>query len=57
MFRGGPYQLNSHVDLYKVTIPDGGGGGGYLFTQYLCIFTVPEALGIGDHSAGDSPPA
>lgn len=56
MFRGGPYQLNSHVDLYKVTIPDGGGGG-YLFTQYLCIFTVPEALGIGDHSAGDSPPA
>lgn len=35
MFRGGPYQLNSHVDLYKVTIPDGGGGG------RVPVYTVP----------------
>lgn len=34
MFRGGPYQLNSHVDLYKVTIPDEGGGR-------VPVYTVP----------------
>lgn len=57
MVRGDLYQLNSHIDLYKVTVPDVVGYGGYLFIQYLYTFTVPGDLGTEDRSAGDSPPA